>query len=58
MTLLKLLGFLKMRIFLSHFDGFFGVFMSNMWLFDVIFDNFIPLLPRENGAPTFLQWSH
>jgi hypothetical protein len=55
MTLLKLLGFLKLHELFSHFDGVFTVFMGQSHLFDIIFEYFAPLLPSGNSAPTFFQ---
>jgi hypothetical protein len=52
-TLLKLLGFLKLHELFSHFDGVFTVFMGQSHLFDIIFEYFAPLLPSGNSAPTF-----
>ena len=55
MTLLQLLDFQKQQTILSHFDGFFGVFMSQKQFFQSLFANFLPLLSTENGVLTFLQ---
>ena len=55
MTLLQLLDFQKQQTILSHFDGFFGVFMSQKQFFQSLFANFLPLLSTKNGVLTFLQ---
>jgi hypothetical protein len=54
-TLLQLLDFQKQQTILSHFDGFFGVFMSQEQFFQILFANFLPLLRNKNGVLTFLQ---
>jgi len=43
MTLLQLLGFRKMRDYISHLRGVFRVFVTYGWQFDIIFDNLAPL---------------
>jgi len=55
MTLLQILDFQTQQTILSHFDGFFGVFMSQERFFQSLFAKFLPLLPNENGVLTFLQ---
>jgi hypothetical protein len=55
MTPLQLLDFQKLLIILSHFDSLFGIFMGQEQLSKALFANFLPLLPNENGALTFLQ---
>jgi hypothetical protein len=55
MTPLQLLDFQKLQTILSHFDGFFGVFMSQERFSKAFFANFLPLSPNENGVLTFLQ---
>ena len=58
MTPLQLLDFQKLRIILSHFDSVFRCFHEQIAVIRGFFANFLPLSPNENGALTFLQWSH
>jgi hypothetical protein len=50
-------GMMAMRrtLVLSHFDSFFGVFMSQERFSKAFFANFLPLSPNENSVLTFLQ---
>ena len=58
MTPLQLLDFQKLQTISSHFDSVFRRFHEQITITRYLFTNFLPLSPNENGAPTFLQWSH
>jgi len=58
LTPLQLLDFQKLRIIISHFDSVFRCFHEQNAVIRGFFANFLPLSPNENGALTFLQWSH